>query len=284
VSHPRALLDALLVRLRGEFPDPSLDWVIEAALRNSTHRRCPDIAAYRPDGSAALVVEVGYTDAVKLKVYREHGVEMIRWYCKALELQHEEVPGSVVAKREERLAQEEESRVGRLVDRNKALSALDLWTGADVFLRDIAKLVTLGYPLSDSPDIVNAIRSNQQIHETDLRVAFPQGFASVSFEGDCCQCECDSETEDEASGAPCQDEHGQDDGLATYTVCFDYSGYLEYDECHEAFEHSSWGEFTTWDDDYGQRWFDERRQLSRLARNRWCPVIADLLRAEADRA
>ena len=81
MGHSKALMNALKRTVETDWP--GLSYSYDKALPGTRIR--PDAAVFS-GMSIIAAVEVGYTDARKLSMYREMGIPEIRWYDKSMRL------------------------------------------------------------------------------------------------------------------------------------------------------------------------------------------------------
>lgn len=83
-GHGEKLLMACAKDLQETYPEHLYEYQFEKGIPQTSRMR-PDVIVLR-GGKVICVAEIGYTDAKKLKAYREFGIPDIRWYTKKMEM------------------------------------------------------------------------------------------------------------------------------------------------------------------------------------------------------
>lgn len=100
MGHPKELIEKFVAIMRETYKE--IDghvFRLEESLADHKPRIAPDIQVFDKDNKLISVVEIGYTRPEKIKIYRELGVQDIRWYSKEGELINAEEKTIVIKKK-----------------------------------------------------------------------------------------------------------------------------------------------------------------------------------------
>lgn len=229
MPHSKKLLKACQEQLEKDYPFSEYSYLFEQKISSGHY---PDIQI-RKDGKLVCVCEIGYTEAEKIKAYRDMRISDIRWYSKKADLV---IKTGEYDKASEELKQESLRRIKEFEEESKKRIDLEE-KGLAARLDQIVEWELQNY---------TALRIERELKERKDKITelTNRDFYFLILNWDCWFCD-----EDRCNGKLTPEEIERLGGAES--IYFNETEYTCFYECEFNEDHETTEGPCTWDDDCG---------------------------------